>query len=134
MTECVALSEPHDAGWRGGPYLRLVPPVSVDGGSGQVEPVEVHDLAPGGNEVADELLLRVAARVDLSDRPELGVGTEDQVETAAGPLQLACPPVTALEGVLGLGGRLPHRAYVEQVHEEVVGQRPWLAGEHAEPG
>ena len=47
--------------------------------------------------------LRVVARVDLCDRPELGVGAEDQVETAAGPLQLARPAVTALEGVLGLG-------------------------------
>src|SRR5690349_25045662 len=71
--------------------------------SGQVEPVEVHDLVPRGHEVAHELLPRVVARVDLGERPELGVGAEDQVETAAGPLQLARPAVTALEGVFGLG-------------------------------
>src|SRR5579871_6156144 len=88
--------------------------------SGQVEPVEVHDLVPYGNEVADELLPRVIARVDLCDRPQLGVGPEDQIETAPGPLQLARLPVPALERVLGLGGRLPHRAHVEQVDEEVV--------------
>src|SRR5499427_5730799 len=80
--------------------------------SGQVEAVEVHDLVPRGNEVAHELLLRVVARVDLRDRPELGVGAEDQVEPAAGPLQLARPAITALEGVLGLRGRPPFRAHV----------------------
>src|SRR5690348_10260885 len=46
--------------------------------SGQVEAIEVHDLVPRGGEVADELLLRVVARVDLSERAELGVGAEDQ--------------------------------------------------------
>src|SRR5215831_21230960 len=61
---------------------------------GQVESIEVHDLVPRGHEVAHELLLRVVARVDLGDRPELGVGAEDQVEPAAGPLQLARPAIT----------------------------------------
>src|SRR5215475_5761763 len=70
--------------------------------SGQVEPVEIHDLVPCGHEVAHELRLCVLAPVDLSDRAELGVGAEDQVETAAGPPRLARAPVTPLEGVLGL--------------------------------
>jgi hypothetical protein len=34
-------------------------------GSGEVEPIEVHDLVPRGHEVTHELLLRVVARVDL---------------------------------------------------------------------
>src|SRR5215831_17649026 len=71
--------------------------------SRQVEPVEVHDLVPGGHEVAHELPLRVVGRVDLREGPEDGVGAEDQVEPAAGPLQLARPAITALEGVLGPG-------------------------------
>ena len=46
------------------------------------------------------------------------------------PLQLAGLAVAALEHVLGLGDRLPRRAHVEQVDEEVVGQRPGPLGEH----
>src|SRR5690606_1458485 len=33
----------------------------------QVEPVQLHDLRPGVDEVADELLLRVVAGVDLGE-------------------------------------------------------------------
>src|SRR4030088_266927 len=91
-------------------------------GSGEVEPAEVHDLVPRGHEVAHELLLRVVARVDLGDGTQLGVRAEDEVDAAAGPLKLARGGVAALEGVLGR--RLPLRAHVEQIHEEVVGQRP----------
>src|SRR5262245_3882638 len=46
--------------------------------SGEVEPVEVHDLVPGAHEVANELLLRVVGRVDLGDGTQFGVRTEDQ--------------------------------------------------------
>src|SRR5262249_36231714 len=111
----MAPCDPACPGSPGAPHRR-----SGRGWSGQVEPVEVHDLVPRGNEVADELLRRVVARVDLGDRTELGVGAEDQVEPGAGPLQLARPTITALEGVPGLGGRLPLRAHVEKVREEVV--------------
>src|SRR5437763_13752733 len=34
-------------------------------GSGEVEPVEVHDLVPRGHEVPHELLLRVVTCIDL---------------------------------------------------------------------
>ena len=57
--------------------------------SGEVEPVEVHDLVPRGDEVVHELLLRVVARVDLGERAQLGVRAEDEVDAAAGPLDLA---------------------------------------------
>ena len=56
--------------------------------SGQVEPVEVHDLVPRRDEVADELLLRVVTRVDLGKGPQLGVGAEDEVDPTAGPGEL----------------------------------------------
>ena len=46
---------------------------------------------------------------------------------------LARRAVAALEQVLGFRGRLPLRAHVEQVHEEVVGERPGTIGEHAVP-
>lgn len=41
--------------------------------SGQVETVGVHHFVPGGGEVLEELVLRVAAGVDFRDGPELGV-------------------------------------------------------------
>ena len=40
------------------------------------------------SEDLDELGLRVGATVDLGQGPELGVGTEDEIDTGAGPLQL----------------------------------------------
>src|SRR4030095_14106215 len=59
------------------PYDRPGPPASgrpgVRGSSGQIEPIEGHDLVPGGHEVADEPVAGVVAGVDLGDRPELGV-------------------------------------------------------------
>src|SRR5579875_3812160 len=90
--------------------------------SRQVEPVEV----------ADELLPGVVAGVDLRDRPQLGVVAEDQVHPAAGPLDRAGGRVPALEGVRVLRGRLPRRAHVEQVDEEVIGQDAGPGGEDAE--
>ena len=93
------------------------PPASV-----QVEPVQVHDLDPGGDEVADELLARVVAGVDLGERAQLGVRAEDEVGAAAGPLQLAVAASRASK-CSRRRGRRPRRAEVEQVDEEVVRQR-----------
>ncbi|MCH8959583.1 MAG: hypothetical protein IH835_09065, partial [Proteobacteria bacterium] len=75
--------------------------------SGKVEAIEIHDLIPHSNEVTNELLLGVVTPVDLSDRPELRVRTEDEVDAAAGPLELARPAIATLEYVLGVRGRLP---------------------------
>src|SRR6266536_4611410 len=75
-----------------------------------------------GHEVTHELLLRVAARVDLRDGSELGVRTEDEVDGGGGPLDLARAAIPTLEQVLSRGGCLPLRAHIEQVDEEVVGQ------------
>jgi hypothetical protein len=47
------------------PWDTLTGVVWVAGESGEVEPIEVHDLVPRGHEVTHELLLRVVARVDL---------------------------------------------------------------------
>src|SRR6266545_6397987 len=92
-------------------------------GSGDVEPIDVHDLVPRGHEVTHELLLGVVARVDLRDGSELGVRTEDEVDGGGGTLDLTRGAIPTLEQVLSRGGCLPLRAHVEQVHEEVVGQR-----------
>src|SRR5215471_2687977 len=103
-------------------------------GSGEVEPVEIHDLVPGGHEVTYELLLRVAARIDLRDGPKLGIRAEHQVDGGGGPLDFAGGVIAAFVHVLSRGRCLPLGAHVEQVHEEVVGQRLRPAGEHAVPG
>jgi hypothetical protein len=67
--------------------------------TGEVEPVEVHHLDPRRDEVVHELLPRVIARVDLGERAQLGVRPEDEVDAAAGPLDLAGGGVAALERV-----------------------------------
>src|SRR6266508_6130802 len=72
--------------------------------SGTVESVEVHDLVPGGDEVAHELLLRVVCCVDLGEGSELRVGAEDEVDGGGGPLEHARSAVATLGHVLGRVG------------------------------
>ena len=98
------------------------------------EAVEVHHLVPRRHEVAHELLLGVVGGVDLGEGPELGVRAEDEVDGRGRPLDLARRAIATLVHVLGRGGRPPLRAHVEQVHEEVVGQRPGPVGEDAVRG
>src|SRR5213083_3172365 len=99
--------------------------------SGDIEPIEGHDLLPGGHEVTHELLRAVVARVDLRDGSQLGVRTEDEIDGRSGPLDLTRAAIPTLELVLGRGGGLPLRAHIDQVHEEVVGQGLGPVGEDA---
>src|SRR5262249_55780087 len=101
-------------------------------GSGNIESIEVHHLAPRCDEVLHELLLRVVAGIDLGDRAELRVRTEHEIDAAAGPLERVRLAIAPLEGVAGVGYRLPRRIHVEQVHEEVVAQRLAPPGQDAE--
>src|SRR6266545_5508705 len=87
--------------------------------SRKVEAIEVHYLGPRGDEVLDELRLRIRASVDLRQGPEQGVRTEDEIDARAGPLECARCAIAPLEHVLGVRCRPPLRAHVEQVHEEV---------------
>src|ERR671912_883171 len=80
------------------PFVPRTPPLR---GAGEVVPVEVHDLVPGCHEVVHELLLRVVARIDLRDGPQLGIRAEDQVDPAARPSELASGAVAAREGLRG---------------------------------
>ena len=57
--------------------------------------------------------------------------TEDEVDGGGSPLELARGAIATLVYVLIRGGWLPLRVHVEQVHEEVVGQRLGPAGEDA---
>ena len=99
--------------------------------SGEVETVKVHDLVPRRYKVVQELLLGVLTSVDFRQGPELGVRTEDEVDTGAGPLEFARRAITPLEHVFVFRGRLPRRAHVEQIHEEVIGERLRPLGEDA---
>src|SRR5512136_1168150 len=91
--------------------------------SGEVETVKVHDFVPRRYKVVQELLMGVFTSVDFRQGPELGVRTEDQVDTGAGPLECACCAITTLEYVIIFRGCLPRRAHVEQIHEEVISER-----------
>ena len=99
--------------------------------SGEVEAVQVHYLVPHRDKIVHELLLGVLTCVDFRQGPELGVRTEDEVDTGAGPLELARCAVMTLEHVFVIRYRLPLRAHVKQVHEEVVRQCPGALGEDA---
>src|SRR5258706_13506623 len=92
----------------------------------EVEAIEVHHLAPCGHEVTDEFLLRVLGTVDLRDGTELGVRAEHQIDTRGGPLALTGSAMAPFEHMLCIRHRLPLRAHVEQVHEEVIGERARL--------
>ena len=67
-----------------------------------VEAVEHHDLVPGGDKVAHELLLCVVGGIDLGDGTELGVRAEEEVDTARRPAGLSRRAVAAFEGLLAL--------------------------------
>ena len=98
---------------------------------GEVESVKVHNLIPHRYKVVHELLRGVLTCVDFRQGPELGVRTEDEVDTGAGPLEFARCAITTLEHVFVFRGCIPGRAHVEQIHEEVVRQRPGALGEDA---
>src|SRR2546425_11459607 len=89
--------------------------------SGKVESIEVHDLAPRGNEVARELALCVVTRVDLRDCTKLRVGPEHEVSAAGGPLERARPPIAGLEGVRGFRRRLTRGVHSVEGNDADVG-------------
>src|SRR3954453_1356250 len=68
--------------------------------SAEVEAVELHDVDPRGDEVANELLARVVGAVDLGDGPQLRVGAEHEVGRRRGPSDGTGRPVAALVHVL----------------------------------
>ena len=99
--------------------------------SGEVKTVKVHYFIPHRYKVVNELLLGVVTCVDFCQGPELGVRTEDQIDTCGGPLQLTRFAIAAFKPVGIFRDRLPHCAHVEQVHEEVIGERLWLLSKDA---
>ena len=71
-----------------------------------------------------EFLPVVLTSIDFRQGPELGVRTEDEVDTGAGPLEFARCAITTLEHVLVLPDGRPLHAHVEQVGEEVPKRQP----------
>ena len=63
------------------------------------EAVKVHYLVPCRYEVVQELLLGVLTSVDFRYSPELGVRTEDEVNTGASPLEFIRYTVTTLKHI-----------------------------------
>src|SRR6187401_3073533 len=92
--------------------------------SAQLKTIQLHDLRPCCDEVSDELRLRVGAAIDLGQSAQLRVRSEDKIDTRSGPAQCAGLTVPTLERTAVARERLPLDAHVEQVDEEVVGQRP----------
>src|SRR4051794_33779808 len=72
----------------------------------QVVAIEVHDLVPCGDKVFHELLLRSCASIDLRERTQLRVRTEDQVDPCSSPLWRVRLAVAALVDAFLTGGRL----------------------------
>src|SRR5215510_13898875 len=69
--------------------------------SGQVVAIEVHHLVPRSHEVLHKRLLRVVTSIDFRDCPELGVRTEDKIDTGGGPLDLARRAIAPLKHSVG---------------------------------
>ena len=79
-------------------------------------------------------LLGVLTSVDFRHGPELGIRTEDEVDAVTNPLEFAAQPIMALKQVFVFRGCLPRCTHVEQIDEEVIGQRLGPLGEDAVPG
>src|SRR5216683_1980328 len=99
--------------------------------SGKVEAIKVRDLGPRSHEVLHKRLLRVVTSIDFRECSELGVRTEDKVDTGAGPLDFAGRESAPLIHAFGCRGGLPVRTHVEQIDEEIIRQRPGSVGEDA---
>ena len=92
--------------------------------SGEVEAIEVHHLVPGRDEVAGRT--SPARRSFRRPRPARGAASSSRRRGRRACRSTSVRPSCdrGLRTRLGVGdGRLPLRAHVEQVHEEVVGQR-----------
>ncbi len=100
----------------------------------KVEAIKIHHLVPRTHKVTHKRLLRVVTCIDFREGSELGVRTENEVGGGTGPLELTRPVIDSLEHAFGCGGRLPRRVHVEQIHEEIMGQRPGPLGEDTEFG
>src|SRR5713226_3193648 len=85
---------------------------SLPPSSGKVVAIKVHHLVPRSHEVLHKRLLRVVTCIDFRDCSELGVRTEDEVDTGAGPLDFAGRAIAPFIHAFGCRGGLPLRIHV----------------------
>ena len=98
----------------------------------KVEPVGVHHLGPGSDEVLDELLFAAFLGIDFGGRSKLTIRAKDQIGPRRPPFLLASAAVVADELLVSaLVDHLPEGVVVEKIDEEVVGQRSRSSGEDA---
>src|ERR1035441_706387 len=88
--------------------------LSFPSSSVKVVAIEVHHLVPRSREVLHKRLLRVVTCIDFRDCAELGVRTEDKVDTGAGPLDCARRAIAPLKHAFGGSGGLPLRIHVDR--------------------
>jgi hypothetical protein len=98
---------------------------------GEVEAIKIHHLVPRSHKVMDERLLRVAACIDFRKGAELGVRTEDEIDSSADPFEFARRPIAPFKHVFRRGGLLPLGVHIEKIHKKIIGQRFGPFGEHA---
>src|SRR5581483_559262 len=84
--------------------------------------IRVHDLRPCRHEVVYELVLRSGAGIDFREGTQLRVRTENQVDTCSGPLGGVRLTIASFVDAVFPVGRMPLRAHIQQVDEEVIGQ------------
>jgi hypothetical protein len=85
--------------------------------------IKIHHLVPDRHEVMDKHLPRVVTGIHFRNGPQLRVRPKHEIDGRAGPFDLTGLAVPSFEHVFAAGGLLPLRAHVQQVHEEVIGQR-----------
>src|ERR1700728_5003278 len=83
-------------------------------GRDKVKTVKVHHLVPGSNEVLDKLFVRVRASVNLRQRAELGVRTEDEIGSPRRPPDLPRLAISSFKRGLRILGRPPNRNHIVQ--------------------
>ena len=66
---------------------------------------------------------RVVTGINFREGAKLRVRTKHEIDSSASPFDLTRLAVPSFKDVLAFGGLLPLGAHVQQVHEEVIGQR-----------
>src|SRR5580700_7333597 len=69
-------------------------------GRDEVKAVDVHHLVPGPNEVLDKLPVRIRTSVDLRQRPELGIRTEDEIGSRCRPPDFARLAISSFKRIV----------------------------------
>ena len=75
--------------------------------------------------------MRIIAGVNLCQRAQDGVRTEDQIGAGGGIFHFTAGAIASGKQLIGFVGRLPLRVHIQQVHEEISAQHALTVGEHA---